>query len=526
MLAMPIMQSGRSAWLRLEAALVAGGAVLSLPVSASSSAESSAAAAAARPLECFSQLVYPGPDGRLIYVSDELGNRIPDFSQVGYLTGTVEPPDVPVKATVEPGPGDAGARIQEAIDAVSQLPPDADGFRGAVLVRAGIYPIAGHLELRASGVVLRGDGRNELAGTVLVATGTEQRTLVQVKGSGSRQKLAGTEHSMVDDYVPVGTTTFQLDGTDGLNVGDQIIAHRPSTAEWIHDIGMDLLDNPWLPGSKDLNFDRVITAIEGSQVTVDAPLTNAFEQRYGGGDVYAYGWPGRIERVGVEHIKGRSEFADPTDEAHSWTFIDLAAVQNGWVRDVTAQHFAYSAVFITRTAKWVTVSDAESIDPVSVVTGGRRYSFNIEGQLSLVRNARTSQGRHGFVLGSVVPGPNVFVDGLAEQALSDTGPHHRWSNGSLFDNIVVQGHAINIRNRGNLGTGHGWAGANTAVWNSTADSMNIERPPTAQNWSIGSTTPQPQGDGYWDSLNCPVTPRSLYYAQLQDRLTGASTARR
>jgi hypothetical protein len=393
-----------------------------------------------------------------------------------------------------------------------------------VLVKAGIHAIAAHLEVKTSGVVLRGEGRSEDTGTVLVATGTDRRSLVQVRGSGSRQKAAGTAHSMVDDYVPVGSRTFQLDATDGLKPGDQIIVHRPSTAEWIHDIGMDLLDNPWQPGSKDLNFDRVITDVTGNQVTVDAPLTNAFEQHYGGGDVYAYTWPGRIEQVGVESLKGRSDFTSPTDEDHSWTFIELAAVQNAWVRDTTAQHFAYSAVFITRTAKWVTVSAAESVDPVSVVTGGRRYSFNIEGQLSLVKDARTSHGRHGFVLGSVVPGPNVFVDGLAEQALSDTGPHHRWSTGTLFDNIEVQGHSINVQNRGNLGTGHGWAGANTVIWNSTADGMSIQRPPTAQNWSIGSITPRPQGDGFWDSPGCPVTPRSLYYAQLEERLAGGVPA--
>jgi hypothetical protein len=494
-------------------------------VPAAASTASNSPKAASTTQLCSGQLVYPGPDGKLIYVADEQGNRIPDFSQVGYLTGVVDPPVVAVKATVEPGPGDAGGRIQAAIDAVSSLPPDADGFRGAVLVKAGIHPIAGHLELKTSGVVLRGEGRFEGTGTVILATGTDRRSLVQVHGAGSRQKVPGTEHSIMDDYLPVGSRTFQLDATDGLRPGDQIIVHRPSTAEWIQDIGMDLLDNPWQPGSKDLNFDRVITAISGNQVTVDAPLTNAFEQQYGGGDVYAYSWPGRIEKVGIESLKGRSEFTSPTDEDHSWTFIELAAVQNAWVRDITAQYFAYSAVFITRTAKWVTVSGAESVDPVSVVTGGRRYSFNIEGQLSLVKDSRARQGRHDFVVGSVVPGPNVFVDGLAEQALSDTGPHHRWSNGTLFDNIEVQANSINVRDRGNLGTGHGWAGANTVIWNSKADGMNIERPPTAQNWSIGSVTPRPEGDGFWDSLGCPVSPRSLYYAQLQERLAGPAQAR-
>ncbi|NMB51455.1 MAG: hypothetical protein GX999_03925, partial [Bacteroidales bacterium] len=32
-------------------------------------------------------LVYPGPDGKLVYVPDSLGNRIPDFSNAGYKGG-------------------------------------------------------------------------------------------------------------------------------------------------------------------------------------------------------------------------------------------------------------------------------------------------------------------------------------------------------------------------------------------------------------------------------------------------------
>jgi hypothetical protein len=58
---------------------------------------------------------------------------------------------------VAPVEGDDGASIQAAIDEVSALEPDADGFRGAVLLRAGTYEVAGSLSIRTSGVVLRGE---------------------------------------------------------------------------------------------------------------------------------------------------------------------------------------------------------------------------------------------------------------------------------------------------------------------------------------------------------------------------------
>jgi hypothetical protein len=479
---------------------------------------------------CQSQLVFPGSDGRLVYVPDAQGNRIPDFSSVGYKSGIVAIPTVPVQMTLDPDPSsvDDGPRIQAAIDQVSALPLDQDGFRGAVLLRAGEYRIPGSLFIHASGVVLRGEG-GELTGTVLRATGgrpvANAESLIRVLGAGARQKVPGTEHNLIDNYVPVGARSFLVDSTAGLSVGDTVIVHRPSTQDWITSIGMDQLDNPWTPGSKDINWDRIVSLIDGNQITIDAPLTTALEQQYGGGTVYRYVWPERIQDVGIENVRGVSDFASPTDEDHAWNFIKMENVQNAWVGSITAEHFAFAAVNIAKSAKWVTVDNSSSLDPISLITGGRRYSFNMDGQLTLVKNCYAREGRHDFVLGSTVAGPNVFVDSLAELVHADSGPHHRWSSGTLFDNITEQGE-INVRNRGNSGTGHGWAGANTLVWNSTADGFIIESPPTAQNWIIGSIGPfhtntfavGPVLPPIVDSHGCPVAPRSLYAAQLAERL--------
>ena len=49
--------------------------------------------------------------------------------------------------------------VQAAIDKVSALPLDKNGFRGAVLLRAGYYKMATSVTIKASGVVLRGERR-------------------------------------------------------------------------------------------------------------------------------------------------------------------------------------------------------------------------------------------------------------------------------------------------------------------------------------------------------------------------------
>src|ERR1039458_1626374 len=74
--------------------------------------------------------VYPGSDGKPVYVPDEQGNIIPDWSYVGYGGGGTVIPTVPVRETVWPVAGDNTANVQAAVDKVSALPLDKLGFRG------------------------------------------------------------------------------------------------------------------------------------------------------------------------------------------------------------------------------------------------------------------------------------------------------------------------------------------------------------------------------------------------------------
>jgi len=290
----------------------------------------------------------------------------------------------------------------------------------------------------------------------------------------------------------------------------------------------------WTPGSKDLLYERLITRVEGHRIFLDAPVCNSFDQRYGGGTVYKYEFPERIQNVGIENLGGDSDFHSPTDEDHSWEFIRIDRTQNAWVRNITARHFAYAAVNIGESARSVTVEDSACLDPVSQVTGSRRYSFNVDGQMCLVRGVRTRSGRHDFVQGSLTHGPNVFLRSRAERALDESGPHHRWSTGTLFDNVTVEGNALAAWNRGASGTGHGWSGANMVFWNCQARWFRVQNPFTAQNWVIGGI-----GDlavvkdflngpaGIFDSHgrhvslgDWPDNPdNSLYVAQLAERLS-------
>ncbi|WP_284638686.1 hypothetical protein [Paenibacillus silviterrae] len=511
-------------------------------------------------------------NGRMVYVPDYLGNRLPDYSGCGYMGGGVSLPHAPVRITLEAIPGDNTKPIQDAIDLVSKYIPDEQGFRGTVLLSKGVYEIAGTLEIRASGVVLRGEGQGELdrlwyepeqdydpdrvidglqgkEATVLLATGSERRRILKIEGDSSGIRIPSTGHSTIlDPYVPVGANTFHIENPEWFAVGDSIIVQRSGNAAWIEEIGMNRIPprtdggsiTQWSPF--ELEFEHVITALEGNQITIDSSLVNAIETRWGGGRVYKFQDPGRIVQSGVEHLRAIAYWrpnADGVDDTrHADAFVSLDAMKNGWVRNVTLEHFTSTngAILTGRGSKWITIQDCSSLiasksfyhgkgyDPsgrtfyeTNIYVG--RYGFYLQGQSALVQRCLALNNRHGFTLGSRVTGPNVFLDCVGVNPLTWSEPHHRWSVGGLYDNVKDK---ISLMNRLNMGSGHGWAGANYAAWN-TEGVLVAHQPPTAQNWAIGHVGSKDPGghrgpDGYWDSYGSHVEPRSLVLQQLRDRL--------
>jgi len=475
-------------------------------------------------------LVTQGPDGKLLYTQDEKGNRIGDFSRCGYMGGGVSIPLLPVVAMLSPlqGNADDTARIQAAIDALAARKPDQFGIRGALLLKRGTYRVSGTLKLSASGVVLRGEGRGE-DGTILLGTGKVKRTLISAAGKTRIKEVPGSRQKIADDYVPWGVRHFALLSAKGFSVGDSVRIFRPSTANWISDIGMDRIvaragTKQWSAGGYDLYFERTVTAIKGNRIQLDAPVVNAMEAKYGGGFLYKFTEEGRLRQVGVENLRLVSEYEkgqENKDEAHVWTGVALDHAADCWVRNVTTVHIGY-AVSLGSMSKFVTIQDCACLKPVSLIMGGRRYAYSLNGQYGLVQRCYSDHSRHALVTGAKVCGPNVFLDCLTENNHSDIGPHHRWAVAVLWDNL--KGGEFNAQDRGNMGSGHGWAGAQQVFWNCQTSSICVQQPPTAQNYAIGCTGKTSNGalrdrkPGHYESHGTHVEPRSLYLKQLEDRL--------
>lgn len=502
-------------------------------------------------------LVYPGTDGRLVYVADSLGNKIPDFSYAGYKGGGAGLPYVAVKETVWPVLGDNSANIQAAIDRVSALPPDASGFRGAVLLKMGIYNLENPIYIKASGVVLRGEGMSDI-GTILVGKIPKERqgpfsraALVNISGASGAVASEETKQIITDNYVPVGARSFSVASAKGFKVGDRVLVRRIGNQEWIKEIGEDSATVGrfrWRPFI--ISYDRIIVDIRGNSITIDAPIFCAIETRWGGGEVVKYDDQGRIELVGIENLRGISEYDpgvrmtaygnmdrgswdDPraryegeeyySDENHYFNFIVITNAINGWVRNVSALHFAGSLVTTTATTKWITIQDCESREPVSIRAGARRFTYQLSGQLALVQRCFSQKGRHSFVMQNFSSSGNVFLDSEAVNPYSSSEPHSMWVNGALYDNIKAP---LTARYWKDISIG--WAGANTVFWNCEGDFL-IQKPPTAQNYSFGHIginavifnallQDLSKPNGHVESMDTHVAPRSLYLTQLKDRM--------
>lgn len=459
--------------------------------------------------------------GKLVYTPDSLGNRIPDFSYCGYMAGEQPIPNAPVRIVVPVITGDATPAIQEALDYVAALPPDKQGIRGAVQLQQGNYHLEGGLLIRSSGVVLRGSGMGA-DGTVLTGEGRNRQTLIRITGRSDSTTTLPVK--ITDAYVPVNARTIHVADTKGFKAGDKVTVQRPSTREWIHETGMEhqgggITTLGWKPGERNITWDRTIVEVNGTAITMDAPLTTALDNTYGGGTLARYNWPGRISNSGVENLRCRSVYdtRNPKDEAHRWMAITLENVCDAWVRQVTFEYFAGSAVAVLETGKRITVEDCKSLAPVSETGGQRRYTFFTTGQQTLFQRNYAENGYHDFAVGFCAPGPNAFVQCDAHLPLNFSGTIDSWASGVLFDIVNVDGQAIRFGNLGQDAQGAGWSAANSVLWQCSAARIDCYRPPTANNWAFGSWA-QFAGDGYWESSNEHINPRSLYYAQLAERI--------
>jgi len=425
--------------------------------------------------------------------ADLAGSPVPiDFSFAGYGAGRPIPWVTSV-LTVKPSGGDDTELLQNALDRIAANPIGNDGFRGALLLAPGRFHVKGQLHLRVGGVVLRGSGTGANR-TEIVAEGVDRRTLLVV---GAEKDPAIGPAMQINMDAPAGAQELHLATVGDLKPGDRMVIRRPSTAQWISAISMSGLPGTfanqrldWKPGSHDLVWDRVVTAIgpQANTVEVDAPITTALDMQYGGGTLARVTGESLPSHIGIENLILTSQY-DPSrlkDEDHSWIAILMDHVEDSWVRNVTARHFVASAVRVNLRGRRITVENCSFADPVSEEGGYRRQAFLIYGQQVLVYRCRSEKGMNDFASGMLAGGPNVFLECNASHSLEASGAFEGWSSGVLYEKVHIPDARLQLILDFSRAQGAGWTAANSLIWNSEAQSLDAIGPPGAQNFVVSS----------------------------------------
>jgi hypothetical protein len=488
-----------------------------------------------------SEWVYRGADGKLVYKTTPAGDRIMDFSHAGYMGGGVAIPSVPVKRTVKPSGGeDDTTAIQAAIDEVSALPLQK-GFRGAVLLAPGAYACPKALSITASGVVLRGSGSAAGKKRTTLKLSGKPHAAITVRASGEGRETrgdappeaAGTQSTITDAYVPSGATTFTVADAKGFAPGDAVSIRRPVTAAWVKFMQMDDMarngnDQTWIRPGSTLTTERTIKALDGNKITLDVPLTDSFDSRYlspPGATMAKIRPPARLTQVGIEQLHIESPLQEISHSQPHFTAMRFNG-EDSWVRDVVidetmnsvgigGKRITFERVAINRKAKHQGASKPAELAPNGT-------------QILLDRCSVTGDNVWFVATGGGHAGPIVVLNSTF-QGNARAESHQRWSTGILYDNCRAPEGGIELRNRGSMGSGHGWSMGWGVVWNSEAKDYIVQNPPGVMNWMIGSIgesklSPRPFGAGPMlpeavkDSHGKHVTPESLYLAQLAERL--------
>ena len=464
-------------------------------------------------------------NGKLGYGKMAMGDHIMDFSSAGYHGGGVKIPTVAVVKTIAATGSDDAKSIQDAIDEVAKRPLD-HGVRGAILLRAGTYNCAKAIEIKASGIVLRGEGD----ATVIRMTGKPHQAIM-VTGGGKADAV-GEAVKLTDKYVPSGSDTFSVSSTGGFKVGDPVWVLRPSTEKWVHFMGMDTLvrngkSEHWVSG--EIRTERTIKAIHGNQVTVDVPLTDSFDSEYvPGATMTKYENQERISDVGLEGFKIVAPPQHVEISAPLYTAIRLENAADSWVRSVNILDTTDAVAVGMETAR-VTVEDVSASHTTTTVGGAKPADFSAAGTQVLFHRCKDKgDDLFYFVTGPRVTGPIVLLE-CVFHGHGWIQPHQRWATGLLVDNCGVPEGGIELMDRGIMGSGHGWTIGWSVAWNCVSKTIEIERPPGSMNWAIGckgeiDTTDEEPGAktkvpaGIYESQGEPAAPQSLYMAQLKERL--------
>lgn len=485
--------------------------------------------------------------------------------------------------TLEPSGDEGADDTQRIQSAINQAHAAAGDSFKVVKLKAGKYYLVSSLGIYLkSGVILAGEGQGP-DGTVIVAKASLTGAPINIEGtavtaisenfnvtdkyvkSGSYEISVEDASSFeVGDLIKI-VQPWTQEWTDNLGMNNLESVYGEEMS-WMKD-GERIV-------SSDMSMERTVTNVNGNTLTLDMPMYVPLDAAYSIPYIYKTDDSGRQEHIGIENLRLESEYLNEADGSgtHASTGIVFEYAKNCYVRDVSAKHFWFSCVAVRSDSKQISVKNCSYLEPVSPDAGGNRYSFCVgDSQQILFSGCYSYNSRHDYTTTGFSSGPVVFSDCVVDSSNQATENHGYWATGTLYDNILSIGNAskgyMAFTNRGKYGDAaggsHGWAGVGTVAWNCLFSLIAGNKPPMSYNNFIAGQwgyygddeakanytanldytkgiyrvnfgngiengadgnfktyeNSSIAGDCYIEAPDTAVTPRSLFNAQLAQRLT-------
>lgn len=267
---------------------------------------------------------------------------------------------------------------------------------------------------------------------------------------------------------------------------------------------------------------NTITAINGNQITLKIPLTDALNSAYMKPEVWAYNPPEFTSEMGVQNLRievpntcSGTPFENITCNYAAVSFASWTV--DSWVSGLTLVGF--NKFFeIQKDASRITVQDSTMNRDRDIEGSALPSDIMIRGSQVLIQDCRQVglDNARSFSVStdSLTPGPNAITRHKTDSGVQTLYPHERWSYGLLVEETSAPTLFVN---RGTMGTGHGWAINAGVGWN-LGGGANFQSPPLGINWCVGCGGQDgPTGNATFIRPGEQVRPRSLFAAQLEAR---------
>jgi Pectate lyase superfamily protein len=358
-------------------------------------------------------------------------SRLPDYSFAGYRSGRRALPDIPLVANVKDF-GAAGDNIKD--DTAAFESALASVRAGAILVPHGRYRITRPLTLDKSGVVLRGEDRDEtvlIAGTVPGNCSTANQgppncapyhgaAMLQIVGKVDGGKLAN-----VVAPAKRGERTLEVSSTRSIGAGQFVRLRMKNPAD--NSLGCHLYADAgclnaerrrWHAGHI-VDWVVAVESVDGKRITLVRPLRLDVRNDW---SPEIWSFDASVQESGIENMTVRFSgvpYAGHNREQGHYA-IFLKDAYNCWIRNVT-------------------IVDADR----GIEVGG---GYNTISGIILRADVRAPQqtantyatGHFGLSVGRPRAQDNLFVDSRLETVFVHNLSVASFANGNVFSRITSQ----------------------------------------------------------------------------------------